>query len=306
MKTEILEEFMEVARQKNISNAAKVLNMPQQTLSNHVKSLERELEIKLFERNTQGVELTAAGQEIYYFSKECISEYYNMLNRINPAEPVEKETIKIGSKEAMIRTIVSKIFAQSYNKNYPFELEISQKYQQEIIEDVLHDNIDLGLIIQCKCDQTIFPQFNNNFEFIPLYLSRPYVWVNKSNPLATKKSISFPQIVHYNILTVKEFDQQLFSVISKFNGVHQQNSILCADFSYVIQLLAQDIGLVLDFKTNGHLMYENELNNQAEPLMLIPKRQNLKYVSGILIKKEKKKNKNLRELINLFLQYKTI
>lgn len=53
--------FLTLAEEKNFTKAAKKLFITQQTLSNHILSIEKELDIKLFERSTP-LKLTYAGK----------------------------------------------------------------------------------------------------------------------------------------------------------------------------------------------------------------------------------------------------
>lgn len=54
MKTETLRRFVEVVYTENINKAAKNMNLPQQSLSKNMKSLENEFGVILFEANQQG------------------------------------------------------------------------------------------------------------------------------------------------------------------------------------------------------------------------------------------------------------
>ena len=57
----ILECFLEVVNTLNFAKAAERLNVSQPTVTNHIKSLEEELNAKLFNRSTRSVELTQDG-----------------------------------------------------------------------------------------------------------------------------------------------------------------------------------------------------------------------------------------------------
>ncbi|WP_233236293.1 LysR family transcriptional regulator [Bordetella sp. LUAb4] len=57
--------YVEVARRKNFSRAAEVLNMPASTLSRRVGELEKHVGMRLLNRSTRRIDLTEAGQ-IYY------------------------------------------------------------------------------------------------------------------------------------------------------------------------------------------------------------------------------------------------
>ena len=53
--------FVEVARRKSFSQAAKALDMPMSTLSRRIRALEQMLGLRLINRNTRRLELTDAG-----------------------------------------------------------------------------------------------------------------------------------------------------------------------------------------------------------------------------------------------------
>lgn len=65
MNTEWLQGFVEAARQKSLSKAAKAQNLSQPALSKQIRNLERELDAALFYRTSAGIELTEAGERFY-------------------------------------------------------------------------------------------------------------------------------------------------------------------------------------------------------------------------------------------------
>jgi LysR family transcriptional regulator, transcription activator of glutamate synthase operon len=65
MNIEWLQSFVEAAKQKSLSKAAKVHNLSQPALSKHIRNLEHDLDITLFYRTSTGIELTEAGERFY-------------------------------------------------------------------------------------------------------------------------------------------------------------------------------------------------------------------------------------------------
>ena len=64
MEERQFEYFLTIAKEKNISKAARRLFISQPTLSKYLLSLESELGVQLFKRNRNELEITKAG-EIY-------------------------------------------------------------------------------------------------------------------------------------------------------------------------------------------------------------------------------------------------
>lgn len=71
MKTERLREFVVLAHCGNFSTAAAKLYISQPTLSNHIKSLEREVGFDLFDRVNNN-ELTAAGALLFAAAQSAL------------------------------------------------------------------------------------------------------------------------------------------------------------------------------------------------------------------------------------------
>lgn len=66
--------FSSVAKERNITKAAKKLNLPQSTVSRSVMEFEKGLKIQLFERHKMGVNLTAQGERIFEFAKKILRD----------------------------------------------------------------------------------------------------------------------------------------------------------------------------------------------------------------------------------------
>lgn len=58
--------FEATARHASVTRASQELNVTPGAVSRQIKRIEKELEVELFLRNGQGVELTAAGQDLYH------------------------------------------------------------------------------------------------------------------------------------------------------------------------------------------------------------------------------------------------
>ena len=72
MNLKQLEAFVEVAEGGSFSKAAKNLYLTQPTISAHISALEKELEVRLFVRNTKEVSLSAEGQTLYRYASQMV------------------------------------------------------------------------------------------------------------------------------------------------------------------------------------------------------------------------------------------
>ncbi len=73
MKLHHIREFLVLSQYKNYNVAAKHLFMSQPTLSRHIKEMEEELGVSLFDRSTRRVELTECGVFLVPYAKRIVS-----------------------------------------------------------------------------------------------------------------------------------------------------------------------------------------------------------------------------------------
>ena len=76
---ELYRIFVAVAKEENITKASEKLNISQPAVTKQIKNLEKQLALKLFDRKSKGLSLTAEGKELYEKLKNPIEE----LNRID-------------------------------------------------------------------------------------------------------------------------------------------------------------------------------------------------------------------------------
>ena len=73
MELRVLNYFLMVAREENITKAARLLHITQPTLSRQLMQLEEELGVKLFHRSNHSIVLTDAGILLKRRAQELIS-----------------------------------------------------------------------------------------------------------------------------------------------------------------------------------------------------------------------------------------
>ena len=73
--------FTVIAEEMNITRAASKLNITQQSLSNHIKKLEEQYEIRLFDRKP-AFRLTVAGERLLRYAKKALVQETQLMNEL--------------------------------------------------------------------------------------------------------------------------------------------------------------------------------------------------------------------------------
>jgi DNA-binding transcriptional LysR family regulator len=85
MELKHLQYFTEVVKHGSFSKAAESLYISQPNISNVVKNLEEELEVKLLIRTTRKLELTDAGKLLFLYGQQIsqtLQQFYQELDEI--------------------------------------------------------------------------------------------------------------------------------------------------------------------------------------------------------------------------------
>jgi len=129
MKTEYIQSFLAVNKYKSLSKAARSLYVSQPTLSSRISNLEQFLNVKLFDRNWNGMELTAHGILFLTYALEVVDKLENFreltvkydefpLSNYEISIKQSNKTFKIGINDYLVNKYGSEIIT-ALNKHYP-------------------------------------------------------------------------------------------------------------------------------------------------------------------------------------------
>lgn len=197
MNVRQLECFCAVAETLNFSQAANQLYITQSAVTQQINTLEKELDLKLFIRNTKKVQLTYAGSVFYGHVKTSLNELFTAIHLAKTAQGKDDFSFVIGCYIASTERFVIKLltaFLAEYPDAKPVILPMRPR---EILPALLSRKIDCGFIVPEDV-----PFQNEQVNFIPLCLQKLYVMMRKNHPLACEKTLSPEQLRGYTAHTL--------------------------------------------------------------------------------------------------------
>jgi LysR family transcriptional regulator, cell division regulator len=144
MDSHLLKVFITVAKKGNISQAALELNCAQSNVTSRIKQLEKNLDIKLFNRVSKGVKLTYEGEKLYPDAVEIIHKIEETETKIKNLNG--QEILKIASTQANapIRLVP---FISNLKKDFPSKkIELYTNTSLLVIDSILNYDVDIGFI----------------------------------------------------------------------------------------------------------------------------------------------------------------
>ena len=144
MNLKQLEAFVHVAEGGSFSKAAKELFLTQPTVSAHISSLEKELNVRLFIRNTKEVNLSDDGKELYKYAKQMIDLQKKIEERFSAKKEAGKHCISIAASSIPAQYLLPKVLLR-FNEKFPDEqLKIVEADSSEVATKVVDHMVDVG------------------------------------------------------------------------------------------------------------------------------------------------------------------
>ena len=146
MNLEQIKSFVSVAKTGNYSTAAKERFITQPAISNQIKALEEELNVKLFERNQKGITLTEKGRKFQKYANQMLVTEGDMLNCVKEEDEEYYGILDIAAPWLTITKHLDDFFTEAIRqKGKEVILRVYQKEDEEIPGMVLDGKIDLGI-----------------------------------------------------------------------------------------------------------------------------------------------------------------
>ncbi len=141
-----LRVFQSVARNLSFTKAANELFITQPAVTKHIKELESEFEVKLFDRIGNKIHLTQAGV-IFQTYADSIVALHNELNfELHQLAGSFEGKLRIGASTTISQYVIPPMLAK-FHKRYPdVELSLVNGNTEYIEQQLLNSSIDIGIV----------------------------------------------------------------------------------------------------------------------------------------------------------------
>ena len=144
MNLKQLEAFVKVTESGSFSKAAKLLFLTQPTVSAHISSLEKELDSRLFVRNTKEVKLSEEGKQLYQYARQMVELEEEIVHVFSKDAQREEKCITIATSTIPAQYVLPAILAK-FREAYPDEqFRISENDSCGVVEQVAGHMVDIG------------------------------------------------------------------------------------------------------------------------------------------------------------------
>jgi DNA-binding transcriptional LysR family regulator len=200
MDFEQLRTFQQVCRLKSFSKAAEKLGVTQPAISAQIRSLEKEVGSRLFDRDGGKVTYTAAGRLFEPFVEHCLQCQSHILVAVNELFRSARGEVSVSASEATSLYILPAVFAQ-YKKQYSrVSLNIVRSEHTRSLEAVMNRDVDFAI--------ASLPVKDPRLVILPIYRDDIVLAVGPVHPLAMRAVVTLEEMQQFPLLLLKQGRQR--------------------------------------------------------------------------------------------------
>lgn len=189
-----LRAFVAVAELNSFRAAAESIHLSQPALSRRVEKLETALGVRLFERTTRSVSLTAVGRDFSRKARSLLDDLENSLLSMQEVAASQLGEVVIACVPSAVYYFLPKVL-RDYHEQYPrIRVRIIDDSANAVLESVARGEADFGINIIGTQEPEI--------EFLAI-LKEPFVAAcRRDHPLAAKRKVTWAELGQYDFMTV--------------------------------------------------------------------------------------------------------
>lgn len=144
VKLELYRVFKEVADRGSLSAAAQNLYISQSAVSQTIRQLEDQLQLRLFTRGTRGVTLTGEGKTLYRYVSSALSLIENGEQRLSMTRGLELGELIIGASDTITSSFLLPVLDR-FHRQYPgIRIKVLNGTSPEVIGLLKGGKVDIA------------------------------------------------------------------------------------------------------------------------------------------------------------------
>lgn len=181
-----LSPFAEIVEQRSLNRAARRLNVSQPALSRHLRRLEDEVGLKLFDRIGKRLHLTPAGELLYRFAQEERRLERRYRQAFGELGAISRNTFTIGASLTTLQSTLPDLIAAFTRVEPNTDITAVTGKTHEIVAMVKERKVDVGLVAS-RIDEP-------SLACVPLFDDHLSLVVSRHHPLALKGTLRLDDV----------------------------------------------------------------------------------------------------------------
>lgn len=176
-----LKTFVTIAREGTITRAADILCLSAPAVSAHIKALEDESGVLLFERNARGMNLTDAGAKLLVMAEKLLSLHRDFLVQARQLRDGSGGTIRLGSNRGPSALLLGRLLTRFAETCPDIDVHLQYGSSIEIEQAIAKAELDAGFFADSGNTSTELMKLE--VDSFGVYLAAPPGWIAPADSL---------------------------------------------------------------------------------------------------------------------------
>jgi len=178
-----LQYFKTLAKVLHYTQAAKELHIAQPSLSYSISELEKELGVKLFNKENRKIQLTVYGEQFLAYTEKALALLDEGVNVLQQMAGTASQIVHLGYFHSISTSLIPSIMAGIYTQeeNRPVRFQFFEAPSFDVYNELLKGTLDLAFCMHR----------GEKLESIPIMRQPLYLVVPSNHPLAGRESVCF-------------------------------------------------------------------------------------------------------------------
>lgn len=237
MTIKLLQIFVIVYQQMNITRAAELLNMAQPAVSRSIKELESYLNISLFERINHRLVSTEGGRELYSHAIHILEAFHAAEEKMSNWNCEGR--IRIGATITIGNFLLPGLVKRFKDLNPKLNIQVVISNNETIQQGILENTIDIALVEGNLISEKIVPTY--------LATDRLCLIMSPGHELAGCKHISLSQLSSFPFLAREKGSagRSLIDSAFELHGLSIKPSWESTSTQAIIKAVKQGLGIAI-------------------------------------------------------------
>jgi DNA-binding transcriptional LysR family regulator len=216
-----------VAMEKNFTKAAETLYLSQPSLSKQIKTLEKNLDTVLINRESNKISLTENGKVLLQYSERILALCEESCRALIDLKNGERGNLTVGASQTIGTYLMPRVLVL-FTQNYPqIDLKVQFNSTRIIAKNIINREIDIAVV-----GGEISDDLKKNLSIEDFVYDELSLIISKSHPFANKKIIKKEDLYCLDFITLNSN-----STIKKFiDNILIQNQIETKQLNIILQL----------------------------------------------------------------------
>ncbi|MFJ7280460.1 LysR family transcriptional regulator [Kitasatospora sp. NPDC098663] len=147
MQFQQLRYFLAVAETRHFTRAAEAAHVAQPSLSQQIRSLERELGAELFHRTRGNIALTDAGEALLPLARRILADTESARLAVQETVQLRRGRVRLGAPPSLCTSLVPDVLRAFRDRHPGVALAVREGGSRDLVRSLAAGELDLALII---------------------------------------------------------------------------------------------------------------------------------------------------------------